>query len=78
VGFVDRIRSFRRSRRGAESVDVSRQGYPEEAPAGTAPDQPEPAEETPQRAGAKPGRKSPDEVVESGDGKATGNPQSAG
>jgi len=78
VGFVDKIRNARKSRRGAESVDVSRHGYPEEAPAGTTSGTPEPAEETPQRQGAKPGRKYPDEAVESGDGKATGNPRSAG
>jgi hypothetical protein len=61
-----------------ESVDESQQGYPEEAPPGTDPGGEPPSEETPQRQGGKAERRGPDEATESGDGKATGNPRSAG
>lgn len=79
MGFIDRITSrFKKASGGAESVDVSQQGYPEEAPSGMEPGGDRPAEESPQRQGAEPERKYPDEAVESGNGKATGNPRSAG
>jgi hypothetical protein len=61
-----------------ESIDESQQGYPEEAPPGTDPGADPPSEDTPQRAGAKAPRKHSDAATESDDGKATGNPRSAG
>jgi hypothetical protein len=79
MGIIDKITGrFRKASGGAESLDASGHGYPEEAPAGTEVGGEQPAEETPQRQGADAGRKHPEEDVESGDGKATGNPRSAG
>jgi hypothetical protein len=51
-----------------ERTEESQSGYPEEAPPGAAPDQPEHAEDSPQRQG---GRASGDEPGD--DGTATGN-----
>jgi hypothetical protein len=76
MGIIDKISGRRRkSSGGGETFDVSRQGYPEEAPAGTAAGGDRRAEDTPQRQSAKPDRK---HDVERDDGKATGNPHSAG
>jgi hypothetical protein len=79
MGIIDKITGrFRKASGGAESPDVSQQGYPEEAPAGTEAGGETPAEETPQRQGADAGRKHAAEDVEHDDGKSTGNPHSAG
>ena len=57
--------------------DQSQEGYPEEAPAGADPSggDSKPSEDSPQREGGKQPR-SPGEPPD--DGKATGNPRSAG
>jgi hypothetical protein len=79
MGIIDKITGrFRKSSGGGESLDVSQQGYPEEAPPGTEAGGETPAEETPQRQGADTGTEHPAEAVEHDDGKATGNPRSAG
>jgi hypothetical protein len=56
----------------------SRSGYPEEAPPEVEPDSGETPEESPPRKGARPGRKNPPELTESGEDKATGDRRSAG
>jgi hypothetical protein len=79
MGIMDKITGrFRKSSGGGESSDVSQHGYPEQAPAGSEAGGERPLEEMPQREGADAGRKHPDDVVESDDGKATGNPHAAG
>ena len=56
-------------------TEESQQGYPEEAPPGA-----DPAEGggSGPREGAKPPRKHDDQADDGDDGKATGNPRSAG
>jgi hypothetical protein len=62
-----------------ESVEESQHGYPEEAPPGSNPNRDDPpSEETPQRSGGKAVPRRAERDAESGDGKATGNPRSAG
>lgn len=62
-----------------ESLDESQQGYPEEAPPGADPSDGERrSEDTPQREGAKAGRKHGEAAERGDDGTATGNPHSAG
>ena len=56
--------------------DQSSAGYPEEAPPGADPSGA--PDETPQRESGKSPRKHDDQVDETDDGKATGNPRSAG
>ena len=56
--------------------DQSSAGYPEEAPPGADPSGA--PEDTPQRESAEAPRKHDDQVDETDDGKATGNPRSAG
>ena len=56
--------------------DQSSAGYPEEAPPGADPSGT--PDETPQRESGKAPRKHDDHVDETDDGKATGNPRSAG
>jgi hypothetical protein len=63
-----------------ESTEESQQGYPEEAPPGADPagGGGRPSEKTPQREGSKPARRHDDQAGDTDDGKATGNPRSAG
>ena len=63
-----------------ESIEESQQGYPEEAPPGADPSGggDRESERTPQREGAKAGRKHGEEAERGDEGKATGNPRSAG
>ena len=56
--------------------DQSGAGYPEEAPPGADPSGA--PDDTPQREAAEVPREHDDQVDESDDGKATGNPRSAG
>jgi hypothetical protein len=58
-----------------KSSDESTQGYPEEAPPGADPAQ---GEDSEPREGAKAPRKHDDQADDGDDGKATGNPRSAG
>ena len=59
--------------------ETSSQGYPEEGPAGADPSGDDrPSEDSPPREGAKAPRKHDDLADETDDGKATGNPRSAG
>jgi hypothetical protein len=79
MGIIDRITGpFRKARGDVGTIDQSQHGYPEEAPAGAEAGGETPAAETPQRQSARAGRRYPDEAVDSDDGKATGNPRSAG
>jgi hypothetical protein len=59
-----------------ESIDQSGAGYPEEAPPGADPDSRD--DETPQREGGKAPKEHGDTAEQGDDGKATGNPHSAG
>jgi hypothetical protein len=61
------------------SRDESQHGYPEEAPPGAEPGGDDrPSEDSPPREAAKAPRKHDDRAGEADDGKATGNPRSAG
>jgi hypothetical protein len=63
----------------SERPDEARSGYPEEGPAGADPSGDDrPSEDTPPREGAKAPRKHDDLTDDADDGKATGNPHSAG
>jgi hypothetical protein len=63
----------------SEGPDEARQGYPEEGPAGVDPSGGDrPSEDSPPREGAKAPRKHDDLTDKTDDGKATGNPHSAG
>ena len=66
----------RDSDRLAGETDISDHGYPEEAPPGADPDGP--SEDRGPREGAKAPRKHDDVAEKGDDGKATGNPHSAG
>jgi hypothetical protein len=69
----------RDSDRLAGETDISQHGYPEEAPPGADPSAGDgPSEDRPPREGAKAPRKHDDLSDETDDGKATGNPRSAG
>jgi hypothetical protein len=59
-----------------ESIDQSGAGYPEEAPPGADPNSRD--DETPQRDGGKAPKEHGDKAEQGDDGKATGNPHSAG
>jgi hypothetical protein len=60
-------------------TEESQRGYPEEAPPGSDPSSDDrPSEDTPPRESAKAPRKHDDQAGEADDGKATGNPRSAG
>jgi hypothetical protein len=63
----------------SERPDEARGGYPEEGPAGADPSGDDrPSEDSPPREGAKAPRKHDDLTDKTDDGKATGNPHSAG
>jgi hypothetical protein len=63
----------------SERPDEARSGYPEEGPAGADPSGDDrPSEDSAPREGAKAPRKHGDLTDETDDGKATGNPHSAG
>jgi hypothetical protein len=60
-------------------TEESQRGYPEEAPPSADPSSDDrPYEDTPPRESAKAPRKHDDQAGEADDGKATGNPRSAG
>ena len=63
----------------AGETEESQQGYPEEAPPGADPSGDDrPSEDSPPRDAAKAPRKHDDQADDADDGKATGNPRSAG
>jgi hypothetical protein len=69
----------RDSDRLAGETEISQRGYPEEGPAGADPSGDDrPSEDSPPREGAKAPRKHDDQADHGDDGKATGNPHSAG
>jgi hypothetical protein len=63
----------------SDRPDEAREGYPEEGPPGADPGGDDrPPEDRPPREGAKAPRKHDDQASGGDDGKATGNPRSAG
>ena len=63
----------------AGETQEAQQGYPEEGPPGADPSADDlPSEDSPPRDAAKAPRKHDDQAGDADDGKATGNPRSAG